>query len=308
MKRQTTRTPSPVRSPEDPDAWSRVSERIKAALPGMKGTNQKIALCIMEDPQSVGFMSIQALASLVGVHEASIVRFVKNIGFAGYADFKRSVQEGIKHQLHLFGEISMRELSAIDDGRQLEKLVRYELENIKKTLSSIKLSDAVRITGQWEKAECIYVAGFGATKYIAQMFGYLLNYNFGKKVVHLVGSFADYVGQMNCLGPKDVVIIASLPPYSKEGEQVAKFARQKHANVSLFTDSPRSPVFPYSNEVIMCSNASLLYTSSYASLISSFKVLMDLRLLSRQTESMKRMKFLNEQELQYQDTISSLDK
>jgi len=304
----TRKKTSPGLASEEPDAWPRVTERIKAALPAMKGTNQKIALCILEDPQSVGFLSIQALARLVGVHGASIVRFVKNIGFTGYSDFKRAVQEGIKHQLHLFGEISMTELSSIDDKRQLEKLVHYELENIKKTLSNIKPSDATRIINQWEKADCIYVAGFGATKYIAQMFGYLLNYNFGKKVVHLVGSFADYVGQMNCLSSRDILIIASLPPYSKEGVQVAKFAREKHVNVSLFTDSPRSPVFPYSSEVIMCSNASLLYTSSYASLISSFKVLMDLRLLGQQNESMKRMKFLNEQELQYQERLNSLEK
>ena len=301
MNRHTSSKPNPERPPEDPKAWAQVSERIKATLPAMKGTNQKIALCIMEDPQSVGFMSIQALAKLVGVHEASIVRFVKSIGFTGFSEFKKSVQVGIKQQLHLFGEISMRELGAIGDDRQLEKLVHFELENIKKTLANIKLADAVRIFNQWENAETLHVAGFGATKYIAQMFGYLLNYNFGKRVVHLVGSFADYVGQMNCMGPGDCLIIASLPPYSKEGVQVARFARERKVHVALFTDSPRSPVFPYSDEVILCSNASLLYTSSYASLVSSFKVLMDLRLLSRQDKSMKRMKLLNEQELQSQE-------
>lgn len=287
-------------APTVPPGWPEVSDRIKQALPGLKGANRKIALCILEDPQSAAFLSVQAMARLAGVHEASIVRFVKTVGFAGYADFKKTVQEGIKRQLHLFGEISMRELSAIDDGRQLEKLVQFELDNIRKTLQGIKLPDAARMIGRWEAAECIHVAGFGATKYLAQMFGYLLNYNLGVRINHLVGSFADYIGQMNCIGPRDVVLIASLPPYSKDGVQVARFAQGQGAKVSLFTDSLRSPVFPYSDDVVLCANASLLYTSSYASLMASFKILMDLRLLGRQQEAMKRMELLNEQELQYQ--------
>lgn len=241
------------------------------------------------------------MARLAGVHEASIVRFVKTVGFAGYADFKKTVQEGIKRQLHLFGEISMRELSAFDDGRQLEKLVQFELDNIRKTLQGIQLPDAARMIGRWEAAECIHVAGFGATKYIAQMFGYLLNYNLGVRINHLVGSFADYIGQMHCIGPKDVVLIASLPPYSKEGVQIARFAQGQGAKVTLFTDSPRSPVFPHADDVVLCANASLLYTSSYASLMASFKILMDLRLLGRQQEAMKRMELLNEQELHHQE-------
>ena len=137
-----------------------MSERIKQALPGLKGANRKIALSFLEDAQNVAFLSIQAMAKVIGVHEASIVRFVKTIGFTGYADFKRTVQEGIKRQLHLFGEISMREFSDVGDEQRLARLVQLELDNVKKTLQGIKLPDALRVIESWDAAECIHVAGF----------------------------------------------------------------------------------------------------------------------------------------------------
>ena len=47
----------------------------KEALPDLKPTYKKIALGILEDPQTVSFSSVQALGRLLGVNEAAIVRF-----------------------------------------------------------------------------------------------------------------------------------------------------------------------------------------------------------------------------------------
>ena len=142
---------------------------------------------------------------------------------------------------------------------------------------------------------------------MAQLFGYTLNYNLGVRVNQLVGSFADYIGQMNCIGPKDVVIIASMPPYSKEGVQIAKFAKKRQAKISLFTDSLHCPVYQYADDVILCANTALLYTSSPASMVASFRLLMHLRLLDEQQEATNRMARINEQELKYQEGVNLPD-
>ena len=284
------------------DAWARTVERLKEALPGLKPTYKKIALHVLEDPQGVSFASIQSLARVIGVNEAAIVRFAKSLGFTGFAGFKRTVQAAVKLQLNPYGEISMDELTTLADARQLQKLIRYESDNVRKTMQAIRLPTVLRIVEGLRRAERIFIGGFGATRCIVELYGFLLTSNFWKSTVPVTGSVADYIGRLNLAGARDALIIASLPPYSREDTQIARFARERGVKVYLFTDSPRCPVYPLSEEVMLCSSTSLVYTNSYTGLIASFKVMMDMWLLANQNESQARMKALTDIELQgYRD-------
>ncbi len=292
----------------DLDEWATTVERIKEALPGLKPTFKKIALYVLEDPQSVSFSSIQSLARQIEVNEAAIVRFTKSIGFTGYAAFKKTIQAAIKLQLNPYGEISMAELTSLAGARQLQKLMRFESDNVKKTLQAIKLPTVIRMIEGLGGCNRIFIAGFGATRCIAELYVLLLTSNFWKQVITINGSIADYIARLNLIEARDVLIIASLPPYTREDTQIARFARERGVKIYLFTDSPRCPVYPLSDEVILCSSTSLLYTNSYTGLITSFKVIMDMWLLSNQNESEARMKTLTDLELQgYKDLADASD-
>jgi DNA-binding MurR/RpiR family transcriptional regulator len=276
--------------------------RLKEALPGLKPTPRKIALCVLEDPQSVSFSSIQALARLIGVNEAAIVRFTRSLGFTGFAEFKKTVQEAIRTRLSPYGQIAMHELSSLADDRRLRKLIGYETDNVRRTLDGIRLGSVTRMVAGLAKADRVFLAGFGATRFIVELYGFLLTSNLGKPAIVITGSVGDFVGRLDLVGAGDVLVVASLPPYSREDLQVARLARERGAPVFLFTDSPRCPVFPLSDEVMACSSTSLLYTNSYTGLIASFKVLTDMWLLGSQKESSARMKALTDMELQgYED-------
>jgi DNA-binding MurR/RpiR family transcriptional regulator len=196
----------------------------------------------------------------------------------------------------------MNELTSLAGARQLQKLMHYESDNVKKTLQAIKLPTVLRMVEGLRDSERIFVGGFGATRCIIELYGFLLNANFWKQIITINGSIADYIGRLNLIEARDALIVASLPPYSREDAQIARFARERGVKVYLFTDSPRCPAYPLSDEVMLCSSTSLLYTNSYTGLIASFKVMMDMWLLSNQKASEARMKGLTEVELQgYRD-------
>lgn len=285
-----------------PDAWAQIVGRLKEALPDLKPTNRKIALGILEDPQTVSFSSIQALGRLLGVNEAAIVRFAKTMGYKGYADFKRAVQEAVKLQLKPYGEISMGELTSLADSRRLQKLTGFETDNVRRTMHGLQVATVTRVVDGMRGAGQIFAAGFGATRYIVELYAFLLTSNLWRPVQTLTGSVSDYVARLNLVQAGDAVLLASLPPYSREDSQIAQFARKRGARIYLFTDSPRCPVYPLSDEVLLVSSTSLLYTNSYTGLLASFKVLMDMWLLSHQKEAIARMKELTDTELQgYRD-------
>jgi len=277
-----------------PQDWSLIEERIRTGLPNMEGTFKKIALFILEDPQGVGFSTIQTLSRSIGVSEASIMRFAKVIGFPGFAAFKKTIHNAIKHQLNPYGEIALSELSSLENSKQINKLIHYELNNLKRTFNNLSIPNLTRIIEDLRQAEHVFVAGFGALKYVAELYGFLLMSNPGKQIFTISGSIPDYIGTLNQLTENDVMIIASLPPYAREEGQVAEFVKSRNGKLYLFTDSPKSPAYPFATHSILCGNRSLLYTNSYVGLISSFKVLLDTWVLSDRNLFMKRMKPLTE--------------
>jgi DNA-binding MurR/RpiR family transcriptional regulator len=289
-------------NPGGPDAWARIVAQLKEALPDLKPMYRKIALGVLEDPQTVSFSSIQSLARELGVNEAAIVRFAKSLGYRGFADFKRTVQEAIRLQLNPYGAVSMGELTALADARQMQKLVGFETDNVRRTLQGIKLGTVTRMIEGMRSAGTLYAVGFGATRFIVELYAFLLASNLWRPVPTLTGAVSDYVARLNLVREGDALLVASLPPYSREDRQIARFAKERRAKVYLFTDSPRCPVYPLSDEVLLASSTSLLYTNSYTGLIASFKVLMDMWLLANQKEAAARMKALTEIEREgYQD-------
>ena len=285
-----------------PDAWAQIVARLKEALPDLKPTYKKIALGILEDPQTVSYSSIQALGRLLGVNEAAIVRFAKTMGYKGFADFKKAVQEAVKAQINPYGAIAMGDLTALADSRRLQKLIGFETDNVRKTMQNLQVPVITRMVDGMRGAGQMFAAGFGATRYIVELYAFLLTSNLSRPVHTLTGSVSDYVARLNLMQAGDVLLVASLPPYTREDSQIAQFARKRGVRVYLFTDSPRCPVYPLSDEILLVSSTSLLYTNSYTGLLASFKVLMDMWLLSHQKEATARMKALTDIELQgYRD-------
>lgn len=289
------------------DEWGRLAARINAALPAMLPTNRKIALGVLEDAQRVGFSSIQSLGRAFGVSEASIMRFAKDLGFSGFADLKKTIQKAIKQQLNPYGEIASSELTGLDDRQQLERVMRLESDNLGKTFRGMNPRTLYAIIDGLAQAERVYLCGFGSTRHIVGLYGFLLTSNCAKQVVTLSGSIADYIQELSLVTGRDALIVATIPIYAREDIQIARLVRKRGGKVYLFTDTPRCPVYPLADQTILCGNTSLHYTNSYVGLIAAFKVLMDMWLLRDGGDLAGRMKAVTELELASYQELGELD-
>jgi DNA-binding MurR/RpiR family transcriptional regulator len=289
------------------DEWGRIAARINAALPAMLPTNKKIALGVLEDAQLVGFSSIQSLGRAFGVSEASIIRFAKDLGFSGFADLKKTIQKAIKQQLNPYGEISSAELTGLDDRQQLERVMRLESENLRKTFRNLDPRALGAIIDGLAQAERVYICGFGSTRHIIGLYGFLLTSNAAKQVVTLSGSIADYIQKLSLFTERDALLVATIPIYAREDIQIARLARKRGGKVYLFTDSARCPVYPLADQTVLCGNTSLQYTNSYVGLIAAFKVLMDMWLLRDGGGLTGRMKVVTGLEMDCYRELGELD-
>ncbi len=71
-------------------AESPILSRIRAGYARFSGAERKIAEYLLHESHNDGVFSISQAAARCGVSEASLVRFSKKLGYAGFLDFKRA--------------------------------------------------------------------------------------------------------------------------------------------------------------------------------------------------------------------------
>lgn len=94
-----------------------ILQRITEECAGYSKRQMAIAKYISENSEIVAFMTAQMLSEAAEVSESSVVRFARQLGFDGYTELRRALQQLIKER------IATREEEAELDSRELGQLV-----------------------------------------------------------------------------------------------------------------------------------------------------------------------------------------
>ena len=68
---------------------------IESFYPSLSKQEKKVADYILEEKGKISYQSLQEIAKKISVGEATIVRFVKKIGFNGFQDLKINIAKEI---------------------------------------------------------------------------------------------------------------------------------------------------------------------------------------------------------------------
>ncbi len=229
--------------------------------------HRRIAQYIVEHYDKAVFMTASRLGESVGVSESTVVRFAIVLGYEGYPQLQRALQELISHRLTAVQRFEM--FSEIDPNAVLRTVLKSDMQNIRTTVEELdnhSFEDAVtRIL----KAKEIYVIGLRSAAPLAQFLGYYLNYIFDR--IHLVSSAAtDVFEEIARVSQEDVVLGISFPRYSTRTVEAMRFARSCGAQVISITDGPMSPLHGVSD---VCLNACTDMASFVDSLAAPMSVI-----------------------------------
>lgn len=211
--------------------------------------HRRIAQYIVDHYDKAVFMTASRLGESVGVSESTVVRFAVVLGYEGYPQLQRALQELLSHRLTAVQRFEMS--SEINPNAVLRTVLKSDMQNIRTTVEELdnhSFEDAVR---RILKAKEIYVIGLRSAAPLAQFLGYYLNYIFDR--VHLVSSAAvDVFEEIARISSEDVVVGISFPRYSTRTVEAMRFARSCGAQVISITDGPMSPLHGVSD---VCLNA-----------------------------------------------------
>lgn len=209
---------------------------------------KKIADYILENYDKVAFMTASKLGNKVGVSESTVVRFANALGYKGYPNLQKELQELIKTKLTTVQRLELSN-SYDDEEDVLRNVMKSDVENIRRTIEEINTNTFQGTIKAILNSKKVYILGMRSSTVLAQYLGFYLNF-FMEDVNVVPSGINDIFDQLINIKENDVVIGISFPRYSKKTMEAVDFAKKKGATIVGITDSPFSPITNYSNYVL----------------------------------------------------------
>ncbi|MEG1448975.1 MAG: MurR/RpiR family transcriptional regulator [Oscillospiraceae bacterium] len=220
-----------------------------------------IARYILEHYDKAAFMTAAKLGQTVGVSESTVVRFASEIGYEGYPQLQKSLQEMIRNRLTTVQRMEVTN-EQIGSSNVLSKVLTRDMERIKKTLEETSKEDFQKAVNAIIKAKNIYILGIRSATCLSRFMSFYFNHIFDNVKLVNTASTSEMFEQIFRLNGDDVFIAISFPRYSQRTINAAKYAVSKGATVIGITDAEDSPI-------VANSNIHLLAKSDTASFVDS---------------------------------------
>lgn len=201
-------------------------------------------------------MTAMEIAKEVGVSDASVIRFCRSLGFAGFPELKQQLEKELaeknekigKHSLHDRFVMQSEKYSINENTlRQMGKLMGINLEtSLNQNSPEIYERVATRILEADRKMVIGLRGGKGCAINFSRLLGYMVDH-----VLTLTEENNDIILKMTELSEKDVVIFLNFPRYYKLDEKLGELICKQKVPCILITDSMNSPITKYAEEVIL---------------------------------------------------------
>lgn len=234
---------------------------IEENMSGFSKGQRRIASYILDNYDTAAFMTAGKLGKAVAVSESTVVRFATELGFDGYPDMQKALQEMVRTKL-----TSIQRIKASNDqlsGQNvLPSVLHMEIENIRRASAALKLGEFDRVVDKILHARHIYILGVRSSSFLA---GYM-NFYFNKLFANVTQVQSDVAGaiyeQLMRLGAGDILICICYPRYSREAISAAQFAVARGAEVVAITDSEHSPLHQLSAASLLVENEMISFVDS----------------------------------------------
>ncbi|MBP7058888.1 MAG: MurR/RpiR family transcriptional regulator [Lachnospiraceae bacterium] len=224
---------------------------------------RRLSLYIEKYYDRAVYLTAQKLGEEVGVSESTVVRFAVTLGYKGYPEFQKSLEEMAMSKLNSIQRMEVTYGKGTkSDAEVLESVLHSDSDKIKETLRDINTDSFVKAVDMLLSANKIYIIGIRSCEPLASFFSFYLNLILDNVVLINTNNPSEIFEKMIRIGEGDVIFGISFPRYSVRTLKALEFAKNRGADVISLTDSDNSPMAIYSS-------CNLLAKSDMASFVDS---------------------------------------
>ena len=245
---------------------STVADRLKSNNDELTRSERQLSDVVLKNYPASGLGTITTLAEAAQVSTPTVARLVQKLGFSGFPEF----QAALRHELNekISGPITKRDVWADNapDAHIMNRFTDAVMGNIKQTLGEIDTETFDRACSfLCDMDRAIYVVGGRITRTLADHF-FLHAQVLRPHVTHINSNSNAWPHYLLDIKKGDVVIIFDIRRYENSTLRLAKFAKERGAEIILFTDQWQSPVAPiatisFSNRIVVPSAWDSLVTN-----------------------------------------------
>lgn len=261
---------------------------IEENMDGFSKGQRQIARYLLEQYDKAAYMTAAKLGREVSVSESTVVRFVIELGYEGYPEFQRSLQELIRTRLKSFQRMDVTN-HLIGDGDVLEKVLNSDVDKIKRTLEGISRQSFEAAVNKIVKARTIYIIGVRSSSSLAGFLNFNFRMMFDNVKFIQTTSGSEMFEQLLDIGEGDVMIAISFPRYSKRIINAVEFARHAGADVVALTDNDASPIASHATELLVAQSDMASFVDSLVAPLSIINAMIVAVARAKQSEVRERL-------------------
>lgn len=220
---------------------NKLMQNIEQAAPKFSKGQRRIADYISAHYDKAAFMTASKLGITVGVSESTVVRFATEIGYEGYPQLQKALQEMIRNRLTSVQRMEVAN-QRIAGGDVLAKVMHTDMDTLKRTTEELDRDAFYKAVDHIIGARKIFMMGIRSAAALAGFMNFYFTHIFEDARQIDTSSTSVIFEQMMRIGPEDVFIGITFSRYSKRTLKAVSFAKAKGAKVIAITDSMAAPI------------------------------------------------------------------
>ncbi|CDX52129.1 putative transcriptional regulator protein [Mesorhizobium plurifarium] len=230
-----------------------LTERIIAEFDGMSTQLQAAARYMLDHPSDVALLSMREQARQAGVQPATMTRLAKHLGFEGYDVIRETYAAAVRSGYQGFaGKAGIQVLSQKlrGDRGQAAEMMDALAGHIDRLSRPEVLDQIVAAASCLSSARRIYCLGLRSSHPVAWHVHYVLSL-VGDRSVLLDGVAATGADAIGRAAPDDVLLVASVLPYTRQTVEIAEYAARRGVPLVAITDSEVAPLAQIATKLIL---------------------------------------------------------
>lgn len=288
------------------DLTSRINECYGSLSKGQK----ILATYITDNYDKAVFLTAAKMGQVVGVSESTVVRFATHLGYKGYPEFQKALEEMVRNKLNSIQRMEVT-YGRISQSHILETVLQSDQEKIMDTLEHIDEHAFELAVDTIIKAKHIYIVGIRSCAPLAAFMAFYFNLMFENVTLLQTNNSSELFEQMVRISKDDVIIGISFPRYSMRTLKAMEFANNRNAKVITLTDSVHSPMNLYSSCNLIARSDMASIVDSLVAPLSVINALIVALCMKKQGEVAKTLETLediwNEYQVYENDEINYID-
>lgn len=248
----------------------RVMER---GMDGFSKGQKRIARYILDHAESAAFLTAGRLGELAQVSESTVVRFASELGYGGYPEMQKALQDTLRNRLT--APERFRDADAYFSGPDLPGAVlRRDMETLRETAAQASRNDFQRVADCILSARRVYLLGVRSSSFVAGYLNFYLHMLLERVTLVQSNAAGEIFEQLFRIGPDDALIAISFPRYSPVTVNTVKFARDRGASIIGVTDNASSPVYALSDAPLLVPCEMISFVDSMVAPLSMMNALL----------------------------------